>query len=257
MSNRNIVTGLDARLILEKAVNKRLPLTITAHQDQNWLVYKSNFVAVENNRLLLAPPVADTNDGHMEPAAGQELAITFKLGYYKNLFVTSAVAQERFELDAGIYMPVVVVQAPDQIEKIQRRAYNRSVVPDHETVPVTFNAIGTIESNQTTQWQGRLVDLSAGGLGVQFPADQAKQLNEGDQFQLRFVPTANQDEITVNVRFRHATETDSPQEVVLGFQIIGQELNEKGRATLRRIGRIVNLYLRQKELAKHPNLSRH
>jgi len=193
----------------------------------------------------------------MEPAQGQELAITFKLGYYKNLFVTRTIAQERHEIDPGIFMPVVTVLVPDQLEKIQRRAYNRAQVPDHETVPVTFQRIQTPSSESQEQWQGRLTDLSAGGLGIKMDRSQIDPLRVGDQFQLRFVPMANQNEITVNVRFRHVSELDRTDQVVLGFQLIGQEMSEKGRSALRRIGRIVHLYQRQSELAKHPNLSVH
>lgn len=257
MTNRKIVMGTDCRLVLEKAVAKRLPLTITTRQYDSWQVYKSNFVALENNRLLLAPPVLDTNDGHMEPTQGQELAITFKLGYYKNLFVTRAIGQERYELDPGIFMPVVIVLAPDQLEKIQRRAYSRALVPENETVPVTFHRNDAQSSESPEQWQGQLTDLSAGGLGVKMDRTQIDSLREGDQFQLRFVPMANQNEIVVSVRFRHASESDQTDQAVLGFQLIGQEMSEKGRSTLRRIGPIVHLYERQKELAKHPNLSVH
>ena len=104
MTNRKIIVGSDCRLALEKAVAKRMPLTITTHEDYTWRVYKSNFIALEDNRLLLAPPVLDTHDGHMEPAQGQELAVAFKLGDYKNLFLTRAVAQDRYKLDDGIFM---------------------------------------------------------------------------------------------------------------------------------------------------------
>ena len=257
MTNRKIILGSNCRQVLEKAVAKRLPLTITSHQNHSWKVYKSNFVALDNNRLLLAPPVLDTHDGHMEPAQGQELAITFKLGYYKNLFVTRTIGQERHQLDDGIFMPVVVTLAPDQLEKIQRRAYNRAPVPDHETVPVTFKRLEERESASQQQWQGTLIDLSAGGLGVKIDRAQIESIHEGSQFRLCFIPLANHDEITVNVRFRHAAETDSPDQVNLGFQLIGQEMNENGRATLRRIGRVVHLYQRQNELSKHPNLAVH
>jgi c-di-GMP-binding flagellar brake protein YcgR len=257
MTNRKNVAGADCHLILEKAIAKRSPLTITTHQYDQWQVYKSNFIALGNNRLLLAPPVLDTHDGHMEPSQGQELAITFKQGYYKNIFTTRAIAQERYEIDPGIFMPVVAVMVPDQLEKIQRRAYTRALVPENERIPVTFQRVSSQSNKSAETWQGQLTDLSAGGLGVRIDRGKIASLSEGDQLELRFVPMANQNELLVHVRFRHASDSEQPDQALLGFQLIGQEMNEKGRNTLRRIGRVVHLYQRQRELSKHPNLSVH
>ncbi len=256
MTNRKFMVGVDCKELIETAVGKRLPLTITTRQDKNWQVYKSNFIAIQSNRLYLAHPTPDMNDCHTEMATGQEIAVSFKKGYYKNLFVTRSISQDRFEIDSGVFMPVIVVMFPEQIERIQRRAYNRAEVPSNEIVDVTFERLEDDHIVDRKQWHGHLVDLSAGGLGVKINKDAAVDLNEGDQFKLTFVPMSGQDPIEINSRFRHATNTDDPNEAMLGFQIIGQEMDEIGRNVLRRIGRIVNLYQRQQNISKHPNLIR-
>ena len=88
---------------------KHIPLTITVKQDNSWLVYKANFIAISDNRLILTQPTPDVADSHMEPSANQALAVTFKKGYHKFLFTTKVIKQLQFEIDPGIFIPALAV----------------------------------------------------------------------------------------------------------------------------------------------------
>jgi c-di-GMP-binding flagellar brake protein YcgR len=255
MDNRKFAVGLECRNLLQEAVQKHLPLTLTNKQNNCWQVYKSTFIGVLANRLVVALPVADAGAGHIEPSAGQEVAITFKKGYHKCLFVTRIVGREQFELDPGVSMPAMTVFCPQQIEKIQRRSYNRATVPAGEEVVVSFWPSDTTDQSGSC-WQAYLVDLSAGGMGLKMGKTQLPALVEGQQVDLEFVPLPDQEPLRLQGRFRHATDAPEAGQSLLGFQLVGLEMSEEGRQILRRIGRIASLYQRQEPLSKHSDLAR-
>ena len=256
MDNRKFAVGVECRNLLQEAAQKHLPLTLTNKQNNCWQVYKSTFIAVQSNRLVLALPVADSADSRIEPATGQEVALTFKKGYHKCLFVTRVIGRENHELDAGISMPVMTVFCPQQIEKIQRRAYNRAAAPAGEPVLVDFWPSAADGAVNPPRWQAHLTDLSAGGLGLSMPKNELPAIQEGDQLELEFLPLPDQEPLRLQGRFRHATDMPDGRNALLGFQLLGLEISEEGRMLLRRISRIVNVYQRQEPLARHPNMSR-
>ena len=101
MTRRNFVVGLECKQILTEAVAKHLPLKITNKHDTRWEVYKSGFIGVQGNRLVLSAPVSEMKDACVKLDEGQEIAITFKKGYNKCLFVTRFIGPCDFETDPG------------------------------------------------------------------------------------------------------------------------------------------------------------
>ena len=257
MANRKFVIGVEHKTLMSEATDEHLPVTITTKQDRNWQIYKSNFLCLQANRLVLSRPVPDANDCHMELAAGQELAVTFKKGYYKFLFTTRAISQEQYELDPGIFVPVIVVLLPERVEKIQRRAYNRVVVPrDLSPVKVIFSRCAEDEGQPSESLEGVLSDISAGGVSVVIDASIVSHLQVDEQFELRFTPLAAHDKLLLNVRFRHTTNIPDSDQQVLGFQIVGLEIDEEGLGTLRQIARVVSVYKRRTLTSRRPQVTK-
>ena len=251
MSKRKFIKGIESEEILQVVSAKHIPLTITVKQDNSWLVYKANFIAISDNRLILTQPRPDVADSHMEPSANQALAVTFKKGYHKFLFTTKVIKQLQFEIDPGIFIPALAVILPTQIEKIQRRAYNRSKVPNNTIVDVKFWSVDAPDK----AWHGELEDLSAGGLGVRVSSDLITTIEEDEQFVLEFVPLEGQDAISVTCRFRHAIAVDgATDKSMMGFQILGLEVDEIGLSKLRFISRVVAVFHRQDKLYRHAGL---
>ena len=247
MPKRKFIIGIECKEILESVSFKHIPLTITVKQDGNWQVYKSNFIATQGDRLIFTQPAPDVADCHMEPTPGQEIAVTFKKGYHKYLFTTRAIEQQQYEMDPGVHIPCLVVHIPEQIEKIQRRAYNRAKVPEKFPVSVKFWR----SKDQSKFWEGHLIDLSAGGLGVSHSKDGIDDIQEDEQFILEFIPLQGQETLSVTCRFRHAAAIDgNDNEVMMGFQILGLEVDEDGLRTLRRISRVVAVFQRQEKIVR-------
>lgn len=254
MTRRNFVIGLECRNLIAEAAQRHLPLKITNKQEKRWQVYNSNFLEVQSNRVIMSMPVPDDKGCYLEITEGQEMAITFKKGYRKCLFLTRVIGRTEYQIDEGVSVPSIVALCPQQIERFQRRAFNRAEVPEGEPVIVE---ISSLESGAgDLKFSGQLFNLSAGGLGVTVLQSEMPEIEEDQQFEMRFVPLENQEEICVQARFRHATEQPEDEKLMLGFHIIGLEMTEQGRSVLRRISRVVSLYQRQKTISEHPGLSK-
>ncbi|MCK5272997.1 MAG: PilZ domain-containing protein [Sedimentisphaerales bacterium] len=306
MRERKFAVGSECKKLLEAAVEKKLPVTVTCRGSvcdiigfggeatersgdtggaDNWQVYKSNFLALHGNKIVLAKPSPHLSDEPLELVPGAEISIAFKKGYNKCLFTTRIIGPQQFEFDSDeslpysissliasdadntsqdvSVVPAVAVYCPEHIEKFRRRAYNRTAPPSGLAVPVTFWS--PVESGG--EYQAVLANISAGGIGLAVPPDEYTQLEENAQYELKFnpmpsdmysasdMPAGRGQEIQLSARFRHATRMPDGL-LLLGFQLIGLELTEQGRSTLRRLGRIVSLYERQQPLCCHSNLSK-
>ncbi|KPK77917.1 MAG: hypothetical protein AMJ79_01615 [Phycisphaerae bacterium SM23_30] len=244
MTQRNYVVGIDCRNMLQDAVQKQLPLKITNQQQKKWHVFKSCFLDFQSNRLTVAMPIPDHQDPDAEPAQGQEIAVSFKKGYHKCLFTTRIISQTQFTLESGPSVPALLILSPPQIEKIQRRAFNRSLAPPGEPITVTFWSSSAQGPSSDHKWRGQLYDLSAGGMGLTLLQSELPHIAEGEQVEICFIPLPGQEPLQLQARFRHATELPETGRFMLGFQLLGLEMDEHGRNLLRRIGRIVNVYKR-------------
>ncbi|MCF7957659.1 MAG: PilZ domain-containing protein [Phycisphaerae bacterium] len=253
MRKRKFATGTECDSLLGSALEKKMPLTITKKCiDNNWQVYKSHVLLVQERRLVISMPNPHDGVCPMEPAPNQEIAVTFKKGYNKCLFVSRIISQSQLEVEGENgereLVPVLIIYKPEQIEKIQRRAYDRTNVPSGEDVTVSFWSV----SRPQERFQGFMLNLSAGGLAVSMPIGQATPAWESDQqCELQFVALPGQEPIIAHARYRHTTHTEQDAQPFLGFQFIGLELSEQGRNTLRRIGRVTTVYDRRNYSSQH------
>jgi len=250
MARQRYVNGLECHNLLASMVDKQAPLTLTNKADNLWRVYKSHFVSLRGNQLVLAQPLPDQADCQLEPTVGQQLAVSFKKGYNKCLFLTQLIKADRYEVNPGNFIAVINVYTPEHIEKIQRRAYERAEAPQDEPVTVTFwqSQAGPAEGQR---WTGQLANLSAGGMAIIVGSDDVLQLPDNEPLSLQFVPLPGQEPICLDGRLRHATQEATTGNTTIGVQFIGLDADEQGRATLRRISRAVAVYLRRQPLGNH------
>ena len=242
MRKRKFAVGLECKNLLEVVLDKALPLTITNKtDDNNWHVFKSNLLSIHAGRIEITQPASKADNCAMEAVPGQEIAITFKKGYNKCLFVARVIAQSQFELPDSTVVSSITLYRPEQIEKIQRRAYDRTEVSSDEPVIMTFWA----SDDHAKKHQTELLNISSGGVGARMPEADMPHWQDNQQCDLYFIPLLGQEPIVTQARFRHNTQPSQDGNVMLGFQFVGLEMTEHGRSMLRRIGRIVTVYQRQ------------
>lgn len=252
MTKRNYVTGMDCKRLIDEGIEKRLFIKITDKDESRWEMYRSSFLGMQGNRLVLTQPTPEDEQCAIELTEGQNIAVSFKKGYNKCLFVTRVVGHGLYEVEPGVKMPTIMVLRPDCVEKIRRRAFNRADVPSGMQIAVTLRS--TARNEQSGEWNGLLKNLSAGGMALQMASSDAASLHDDQRFVLEFVPLIDQGSLQVPGRVRHATPIANSDRSMVGIQFMGLDTSEEGRNTLRRLGRIVNMFQRKQPVAKHRDL---
>jgi hypothetical protein len=189
---------------------------------------------------------------------GQPVGISFKYAYGKFLF--DAIV-EAFEPSAEPSQGggIVVVACPDQIEAIQRRSYYRVCVPTSLKVNVVVwhrsgKPMPEVPMHQYVQ--GRLVDLSAGGVQIAMASPPSGSVSadlprpdfkKGQYIGIRFTPLPYETPLTVSAQIRNVLPTADGSTLCLGLQLVGLEASLEGRQTLSRIASVVDQYYRMNQ----------
>jgi c-di-GMP-binding flagellar brake protein YcgR len=151
----------------------------------------------------------------------------------------------------------IILEMPDKIERMQRRVHGRVQVPKSLNVRVLFWHRGYTDESKAVPlenyWQGKLVDISGGGMQIEVSNDQKPNFRVGQLLGLQFTPRAYQKPIHAEAQVRHIAETGDGQKLYVGVGFVGLEASEHGRRKLRRIVRTANDYKNENE----PQLETH
>jgi len=187
----------------------------------------------------------------------QPVGISLKYGYGKFIFDTTVAA---IESPANTTENERITLAiPDRIEFVQRRSYFRVNVPEALKVNAVFwlrrrttktpqelqsQTQGT-EAHQVlpeNYWQGRLVDLSAGGAQIVVDTGQRPDMRKGQFIGLRFTPMPYEMPLMFNAQIRNILPTVDEKGICIGLQIVGLEASAEGREVLQRLCNVVEHY---------------
>ena len=207
----------------------------------------------------------------------QPVGISLKYGYGKFVFDTTVVGLEPSpDSTTG---GTIVLAVPDRVEIVQRRSYFRVNVPRSLKVNVllwhrrrsrgTKNEIRDTKEEIRNYWQGRLVDISAGGAqivvdagvpprslsGLGSPAQrpegsqfakgretEAPDFKKGQFIGLRFTPMPYETPLMFDAQIRSILPTADGKSICLGLQIVGLEASAEGRQILQRLCNVVERY---------------
>jgi hypothetical protein len=151
------------------------------------------------------------------------------------------------------------VACPDRIEAIQRRSYYRVCVPTSLKVNVVVwhrsgKPMPEVPMHQYVQ--GRLVDLSAGGVQIAMASPPSGSVSadlprpdfkKGQYIGIRFTPLPYETPLTVSAQIRNVLPTADGSTLCLGLQLVGLEASLEGRQTLSRIASVVDQYYRMNQ----------
>jgi len=148
-----------------------------------------------------------------------------------------------------------VLAIPDQIEVVQRRSYFRVNVPESLKVNVvlwhrrqsedSMSRTGKVTNQTQDYYQGRLVDISAGGAQVVLEDDDSGQrpdFKNGQFVGMRFTPQPYQTPLVLNAQIRNMLPRSGGNNIYLGLQIVGLEASPEGREVLARLVAVVEQY---------------
>ncbi len=187
----------------------------------------------------------------------QPVGISLKYGYGKFIFETTVVAiQPSTDPTSG---PMVTLKVPERIELVQRRSYFRVDVPSSLKVNVMlwhrYYTDKTAETQQTESqtiesrwvpkecyWQGKLIDVSAGGVQVVIDTAQKPDFKRGQFIGLRFTPMPYETPLMFDAQIRNILPTTDRKSICLGLRIVGLEASPEGRQVLKRLCKVAECY---------------
>ena len=239
--------------VLEDAVRDERPLVLTYNSDAGWRTFKAAFVsgpAGSSGILVKLEPAADGVVGNL-PTPGETLGGTFRLGHKKCMFSTALLSvqrqgegQPRSGVDNDGSPLFWAIRRPEQLQQLQRRAYERAAPPKGSVIAVRFwreAAGGDASTDARNVRHGQLEDISAGGMRIKV-AD-PKDMSLDRTYRCVFTPRPGKPSLVLDAVLRHREAVDQGR-ASLGFQFVGMEATPEGLRLLDRLVRIVNHFQR-------------
>ena len=233
-----VVYASDARrdAVVCETARKKTPVVLTRRGPKGWTVAKARMIEADPRLrwLVMERPADAKTSGWSGPAAGELVGVSFRRGHKKCLF--STVVVEPNELTAvGAGADVFAVRWPQQLQELQRRAYQRACPPPERRIRVAFGP--PAESCEDSAHQdGLLQDLSAGGIRVRCGEEPLLAVNQS--VRLTFALRSRKEQFAVDGTFRHC-EALAQGGYAVGFQFVGLETSIAGQELLNRIARVV------------------
>jgi len=220
--------------IVKDAVERRIPATLTIRRDKGWLTLHAQFLACQRGQLLLELPAGPKSSPPPLKSA-EKIGLTFKLKHHKHICQVTVTDARRVRFDDGRELPVLSLPVPAQMQRLQRRAFQRVEVPANRVVRASF-WLGAHQDEpagaggERLVWIGRVINFSAGGCRLLAEASAGDVLEIGDAVGLRLSFAVGQQAVYADAQLRHI-ETDADK-ALLGFQFLGLDQTAAGQRTM-------------------------
>lgn len=171
----------------------------------------------------------------------QPVGICIHQGYFKYLFDTAVQA-----ICNEAYMPLIKMDLPDRVERIQRRMYHRQPVPFSMKVKVLFWHRGYLEDSaeqpEELYWEGRLLNLSAGGAQFEIDSKEKDNFRVGQLLGIQFTPMSYQKPFLLESHVRYLKYQPDNTSFRIGVEFLGLEASPEGREVLNRLLEVIDIY---------------
>jgi hypothetical protein len=142
----------------------------------------------------------------------------------------------------------IILAVPERIEMVQRRSYFRVEVPAMLDVNVSLwhrcHADGKHRVSPEHCWQGKLIDISAGGAQIAVDAAHKPDFRKGQFIKLQFIPMPYEAPLEFGAQIRSILPTADDKNICFGLQMVGLEASSQGRSVLQRLCNIAEQYHR-------------
>jgi c-di-GMP-binding flagellar brake protein YcgR len=259
MASLQNLTNQQIDEVLYAAAERQVPATITVHEAAGWASYHTRLLEIRQGHILLEAPSPEIGEQSREFRPADKIGVSFKLKHHKYVFAGTVAETSQDKLDDGSVRGVLHLCSPTRMQRMQRRAFERSDVPANRIVRASF-WLGGRESEPagTTPdqpvWSGRVVNISAGGFQLTSEHSLGDAVSPGDTIGVRISFGIGEEAVYADAQFRHCLEEGG--KFHLGFQFVGLGLTPEGREALQVIGSKANQFQRELSNSQAPSHSR-
>ncbi|MCB9857619.1 MAG: PilZ domain-containing protein [Phycisphaerales bacterium] len=218
------------------AAEKLVDLVITQAVEGEWASFRSKLLGYDqkSGAILIARPEPANEGQRVDVSRDAELGVAFRRGHKKCLFVSRV--SEDLSAVADAVPGTLVLAPPTDVRSVQRRAYQRVVIPSHRFIAAKIWDGGLPGDNGVSYpvSSGRVSNVSVGGVMVDVRSDQNPRLQVGDLVGIEVTQRPGMRPLLVEAQYRHCV-MHSDDRLGLGFQFVGLEHDLPGRSTLEEV----------------------
>ena len=222
--------------VLSTAIQEKADVTLSFTRGGKWYLRHTQITNFDQESIFLKENV-ETED----LLKNQPVGICVNIGRFKYLFETTIHAVE----STGQHVQIQL-DFPDKIEKMQRRSYERQPVPSNLKVKCLFWHRGYLDDSQENPleqyWQGRLLNLSAGGAQIAVDLNMKDSFSVGQLVGVQFTPMSYQRPLLLEAHVKYLMDQPDKGQFLVGVEFLGLEAGLEGREVLHRLVKVINDY---------------
>lgn len=243
INKAEILKGPRVSEIISQAVDLGLDAAMCRMCGGKWMQDHLKFSQMLLSDISYQVPIA--NKTLLESIKiNQPVGISFHFEFHKYIFDSTITGLDSTQAESKILLAI-----PEHIEKMPRRAYERQPVPHSLNVNVLFWHRGYADNSSRipneNYWQGKLVNLSAGGMQISTALEELANFQIRQLIGIQFTPMYYQKPILVEGQIVHIHPNHEEGKLNLGIEFLGLEVSIDGRNTLHRLMDTVQEYSRQ------------
>lgn len=242
----NQIEVLDKQELMDhlgQAAADRQVMIMTYLARGKWQIARVGLVAASSHALILETLSKDRIIlGSLQ--INQPVGMSYQVDFTKYIFETSVMGIESV-VNAG-RPGKIILKLPGKIDLLHRRGYQRQEVPESLTVKVLFWHRGYLDQVKAAPvehyWQGKLMDLSAGGMRLMMSLEMKDCFSIGQLVGLQFTPMSFQKPVLLEGHIRYLRENPDESHLYIGIEFLGLEASPEGRDLLQRLLDVVSEY---------------
>ena len=235
--------------VLSAAIQEKADIILSFTRGGKWHLHHAQIVRFSQEAIFL-----QENSGKEDLLKDQPVGICINLGRFKFLFEATIHTVESTGQHAQIQLDF-----PDKVEKMQRRAYERQLVPSNLKVKCLFWHRGYLDDSQENPleqyWQGRLLNLSAGGAQISVDLNMKDSFSVGQLVGVQFTPMSYQRPLLLEAHVKYLMDQPDQGQFLVGVEFLGLESGAEGREVLHRLVKVINEYEKMNQKNSSDTLS--
>lgn len=244
MTQSETLKSSQIKEFLAESQSRDAKFVLSYTRQGKWRILNTKIRDLDGENIVL------TNQSSSEGLeAYQPVGIYVQFDHFKYLFETTV---------AQVENNAITVEFPEKAEKMQRRAYKRQPVPSNLKVKSLFWHRGYLDDSdkcpQEQYWQGRLINLSAGGAQIAVDMDQKEYFRSGQLLGVQFTPMCYQKPLLLESHVRYFIDQPDHQQFLVGIEFLGLESSDEGRKALERLVEVIDKYEKMNQQATSENL---
>lgn len=230
---------------LPDSLNAASRLTLTVGGTRGWQTFKGVFVSRYDKSKTFQATLTRCNEQDAIPVVqpGDRVGVAYRVGNRKCMF-SSPLVSLAWTATKG----EIVLGWPDQVHHLRRRCFERAIPPRGKAIMVRMTAGEASSSSVCPVPQGRILDISVGGLRL--AVDELAPYDLGATYRCAFTARTEWGVTVFDAIVRHRGQDDHGQSV-LGLQVVGLETMPDSGAAMERLARVVSHFQQAASQSKH------